>query len=82
VEKIVREEGGPKSLRDYDEKTLEKILELARDAQGHRKQFEEKMQQYYDDLLKRGDNERKKFDRIGYDIKRRHPKMSGWLTQS
>lgn len=82
VEKLIRDIEIPKGLRDYDEKTLGKILELAMDAQGHKKQFEERMKENYDDLLKRSNNERKKYNRIAYDLKRRHPDKTIWLDRS
>ena len=82
IEKLIREVEIPKGLRDYDEETLRKILELAMDAQGHKKQFEEKMKEIYDELLKRSNDERKHHNRLDYDLKRRHPDKTIWLDQS
>ncbi len=82
VEKLIREVEIPKGLRDYDEEILRKILKLAMDAQGHKKQFEEKMNEIYDELLKRSKDERKNHDRLGYDLKRRHPDKTIWLDRS
>ena len=82
VEKLIREIEIPKGLRDYDEETLRKILKLAMDAQGHKKQFEEKMNEIYDELLKRSHDERKNYNRLDYDLKRKHPDKTIWLDES
>ncbi len=76
VEKVVLDEEISKGLRDYDKKTLEKILQLAEDGQSRKKEFEEKIKEDYDDLLKRSQNESKNYDRIRYDVDRKHPRRS------
>ncbi len=82
VEKIIEEEEISKGLRDYDQETLPKIMKMAENAEGDRKEFEEKMKETYDDLLKRSSNERKNYNRLSYDLKRKFPNQKVWRDRS